>query len=113
MAQKITWNGKSGTPYHFDIYPKETKFKSLDGNYIFAQETSTGGWNAIYIGEGNLKERTQDKEHLDCANKKGFTHYHVHTNSNEENRKFEESDLIAEHTECQWENGGCNKTSNG
>jgi hypothetical protein len=29
------------------------------------------------------------------------------------NRKQEEADLIAEHTECLFENGGCNKTSNG
>jgi hypothetical protein len=111
-APKITWNGHSGTPYEFEIYPKGTTFNNVDGNYIFAQQTQTG-WNAIYIGEGNLADRTQDKEHLACASRKGFTHYHVHANSNENHRKYEEADLIAEHTECLLKNGGCNNTSDG
>lgn len=112
MIQIVTWKGKSGTPYDFEAHPKGTTFKNVDRNYIFAQETQSG-WNTIYIGEGNLKDRMQDKEHLDCATKKGFTHYHVHTNSDEENRKFEETDLMSKHIGCLFENGGCNKTSDG
>lgn len=112
MTQIVTWNGKSGTPYKFEVHPKGTTFRNVDGNYIFVQETQTG-WNAVYIGEGNLEKRTQDKEHLACASQKGFTHYHIHTNSNEQYRKFEEADLIAQHTECWIENGGCNATHDG
>lgn len=112
MNQTVTWNGKSGASYKFEVYPKETIFIDVDGNYIFAQETLTG-WNAVYIGEGNLRTRTQDKEHLTCANRKGFTHFHVHANSNEHDRKYEETDLIAQHTECWIENGGCNATHDG
>jgi len=76
---EIAWKGKSGTNYTFIIFPKETEFNEIDGNYIFAKETFTG-WNAVYIGEGDLKTRTQDNTHLECAKKKGFTHYHIHEN---------------------------------
>jgi len=110
--EKINWTGKSGNDYTFTIYPKETKFKEIDGNYIFAKQTFTG-WDAIYIGEGDLKSRTQDKEHLECAENKEFTHYHVHVNTNEKRREAEETDLIEGNSECLYENRGCNKTSDG
>lgn len=110
--EKIIWTGKSGNKYTFTIYPKQTNFKEIDGNYILAKNINTG-WEAVYIGEGDLKSRTQDQEHLKCAEKKGFTHYHVHANTNEKQRKSEESDLIEGNTECLFENGGCNKTIDG
>lgn len=108
----VTWTGISGKQYQFGVYPKDTKFKELDGNYIFAKETLSG-WKAVYIGEGDLKTRTQDPEHLKCAESKGFTHYHVHININEESRKLEETDLIHGNNECLYEYGGCNKTADG
>ena len=111
-AEKINWTGKSGAKYTYSIFPKGTTFKKLNGNYIFAKKT-TNGWNAVYIGEGDLESRTQEEEHLKCAVKKGFTHYHVHVNSNEEYRKAEETDMIQGNSECLEENGGCNKTSTG
>lgn len=109
---KINWTGKSNRNYLFTIYTKDTVFNEIDSNYIFAKKTSAG-WNAVYIGEGNLKTRTQDEEHLRCATQKGFTHYHVHVNKNESARKSEETDLIQGNPECLFENGGCNKTITG
>lgn len=108
----VTWREASGRHYQFEIYSKETSFKHIEGNYIFAKR-STIGWDAVYIGEGYLDIRTQDPEHLACAKRKGFTHYHVHVNTNESNRKYEEKDLIAGNQECLVENGGCNKTEDG
>lgn len=109
---KINWTGKSGSQYTFTIYSKDTKFNEIDGNYIFAKRTTTG-WDAVYIGEGDLNTRTQDEEHLKCAEQKGFTRYHVHVNKNETARKVEEIDLIQGNTECLVENRGCNKTIDG
>jgi len=109
---KISWTGKSKNQYLFTIYTKDTSFKDVDGNYIFAKKTLSS-WEAIYIGEGNLETRTQDTGHLKCAEKKGFTHYHVHVHKNETTRKIEETDLIQGNTECLYENGGCNKTIDG
>jgi hypothetical protein len=110
--EKINWTGISGKIYQFTIYPKSTKFKEIDGNYIFAKAT-TNGWDAVYIGEGDLKTRTQDTVHLTCAEKKKFTHFHVHVNKNKQHRKAEEEDLIQGNPECLSENGGCNETFNG
>lgn len=111
-AEKINWKGKSGTIYTYYIYSKETEFQELDGNYIFAKRTFRG-WDAVYIGEGDLKTRTKDEKHLKCANEKGFTHYHTHINVNEKNRKEEETDMIQGNPECLVENGGCNQTKTG
>ena len=110
--EKANWLGESGKVYNFNVYSTDTAFKEIDGNYIFAKKT-TAGWDAVYIGEGDLKTRTQDEEHLKCAISKGFTHYHVHINQNEELRKQEETDLIGGNPECLEENGGCNGTSVG
>lgn len=110
--EKIIWTGKSGLTYTYYVYVKGTTFKKSDGNYIFAKKT-TNGWDAVYIGEGDFETRPQDEEHLKCAEKKGFTHYHVHLNSNETNRKAEETDMIQGNQECLIENGGCNKTATG
>jgi hypothetical protein len=109
---EVIWTGKSGKKYTFTVYSKGTTFNEVDGNYIFAKNKTTS-WEAVYIGEGDLKTRTQDKEHLKCAENKGFTHYHVHKNSDEKLRKAEETDLIEGNPECLFENGGCNKTIDG
>ena len=109
---KINWTGASGTKYLFTIYPKDTSFNEVDGNYIFAR-FSGNSWQAVYIGEGNLAIRTKDPGHQQCAQKKGFTHYHVHVNENETARRAEESDLILGNPECLEENGGCNQTKTG
>lgn len=113
MEEKVNWKGASGTEYSYAVYSKQTEFNpNLIGNYIFAKRTNKG-WDAVYIGEGDIKTRTQDKTHLSCATKKGFTHYHVHLNNLDESRKREEEDLIKGNLECLEENGGCNKTENG
>ncbi len=109
---QVTWKGQSGKQYVFTVYDKKQKFNQVDGNYIFAKQT-LGTWFAVYIGEGDLQSRTQDEEHLKCAESKGFTHYHVHVNKNEKERKAEESDLILGNNECLIEKGGCNKTITG
>lgn len=108
----VKWRGLSGNVYTYEVYSKHTVFRSIDGNYIFARQTFSG-WDAVYIGEGDLATRTQDPVHKKCAENKGFTHYHVHVNPSEINRKTEERDMIAGNPECLEKNGGCNKTEDG
>lgn len=110
--QTVEWTGDSGTRYSYQVYPKNAEFREMAGNYIFTRQT-LNGWDAVYIGEGILKHRTEDEVHLACANAKGFTHFHVHLNADEGGRKEEEADLIAGNVECLYENGGCNKTHDG
>ena len=115
MAKEGThiWNGGDGKEYDFNIWPNTQVFNHMQGNYIFAKKNRNGDWEAIYIGEGYLDDRTQDEKHLKCANQKGFTHYHTHRNEDENVRKEEEENLIEGNPECLDENGGCNETSDG
>ena len=103
---KIKWKGISVKEYTYEIFSKSSTFSpDQEGNYIFAKQTITG-WDAVYIGQGDLATRTQDKAHLDCVNNKGFSHYHVHINNSEIDRKHEEEDMIEGNLECLSENGG-------
>jgi hypothetical protein len=105
--EKVNWQGKSGTPYTFTVFSIETNFDpNQDGNYIFAKRTQTG-WDAIYIGEGDLQTRTRDEQHRTCAIRKGATHIHAHLNRNEKIRKAEETDLLEYNTEA-YHPTGCN-----
>ena len=96
-AQTIMWPGASGKQYKYWIYPMNTSFKDLPGNYIFAKETSPGKWTPIYIGEtGSLKDRLSNHEKMPCVKRYGGTHVHTHASSeDEETRRAEESDLLA------------------
>ncbi|TNE29081.1 MAG: hypothetical protein EP346_07035 [Bacteroidetes bacterium] len=109
----VKWTGASGKTYIFDVFDKLTSFKEIDGNYIFARLKGLSYWEAVYIGQGDLKARTQDKEHLQCASRNGFTHYHVLVESDVDLRKSIEEDLILNNPECLEENGGCNKSITG
>lgn len=104
---KQKWQGKNGNTYEFTVYPIDISFKSkVDGNYIFAKQTMRG-WDAVYIGEGDLKTRTEAHKNDGCVLRKGATHIHAHTNNNEEARKQEESDLLGFNSEA-YEPNGCN-----
>lgn len=81
----------------YSIYPMDTSFKAIPGNYIFAKKTSLGKWTPVYIGEtDNLAERLPNHEKLPCVKKNGGTHIHVHTTSGgTDARRAEEADLLA------------------
>jgi len=110
--ETLKWQGGSGKHYAFSIYPIGTEFNpNQDGNYIFAKKTRDG-WDAVYIGQGDLQTRTHDNEHLTCAIKKGATHIHAHLNPDEKARKYEEADLLAYNTEA-YQTSGCNSKVGG
>lgn len=105
--QKKYWPGASGRKYEFEIFELDVKFsKDVVGNYIFTKRTPFG-WDALYIGEGILQDRIHDDVHRPCAIEKGATHIHAHLNKCEQNRKDEEEDLLALHTEA-YTPTGCN-----
>lgn len=91
------------TPY--EIYSKDHHFNHDLGNYIFVRKTPAQ-YEAVYIGEGFLDDRTRDPIHFECAEERGFTHFHVRYNDDEDARKAEEQDMIAGNQECLAENGG-------
>ena len=102
------WRGGSGEQYDYRIYPIGTTFKNLDGNYIYARinrvdASGTRWWTAVYIGQGNLSERSDPNAHHrgTCIEQNGATHFHCHLNANLSARRAEEKDLLANHnTPC-------------
>lgn len=97
MSEKtILWPGALGKKYEYRIYPIDTTFKDVPGNYIYAKETSSGTWTPIYIGETeSLKDRLSNHEKMPCVKRNGGTHVHVHQSSSDAAvRRAEESDLL-------------------
>ena len=101
------WKGSSGKKYEFTVYSVDTMFDlGQKGNYIFAKVVNDI-WQAVYIGEGDLRERTESHKYNSYVLQKGATHIHVHINNDEQSRKDEETDLLVENLEA-YEPKGCN-----
>ncbi|MBS4056518.1 MAG: hypothetical protein KGZ82_04285 [Bacteroidales bacterium] len=112
MSDTFQWKGRSGNHYNYQVFPINQRFdQGILGNYIFARRDVVGWW-AIYIGEGDIDQRTQDATHRNCAIQKGATHIHAHINSNELRRKEEEKDLL-DGNDVAYSPMGCNKKAGG
>ena len=108
------WSGASGERYQYYIYELPVNFKrGQDGNYIYTR-LRRSEWVAIYIGEGDLGDRTDIDSHhqSDCLKSKGATHVHVHMNPRQEDREAEQADLLAAHSEA-YQPTGCNEKVGG
>jgi hypothetical protein len=112
-SQKSIWTGKSGVPYTYFVYPLPASFKlGQVGNYIFAR-LEHQNWIPIYIGEGDLREKTSDSHHqAECISSRGATHVHAHLNPWTSDRSFEERDLLANYPGT-YKPDGCNETTRG
>jgi hypothetical protein len=91
------WTGQSGQKYRYTVYMYGTVFGPGPGNYIFARETRPGQYLALYIGHAqDLSEPFDDTVALDCLKQGRVTHIHIrHTDSRDELRRAECSDLIS------------------
>ena len=66
-----TWVGESGTRYTYYICELPASFKeNQNGNYIYSKKNTEGKWVPIYIGQGDLKDRTENHHQADCINRK-------------------------------------------
>jgi hypothetical protein len=95
-VKNIIWEGSSGNRYKYWIYPIDTSFKSVPGNYIFAKETRPGTHTPIYAGEtSDLSERFDNHHKMLCIKRNGATHIHVHKSDiSASTRRAEEADII-------------------
>jgi hypothetical protein len=109
MADLVTWRGSSGSEYKYWSMGVDAKVKKVDGNYIFAKRNSSGGWDAVYVGQGDLGSRANVQEHYkgELILGKGATHIHVRANSSLIARMTEWADLLKGHPEA-YEPYGCN-----
>ncbi|MFA5879783.1 MAG: hypothetical protein WC860_06365 [Candidatus Margulisiibacteriota bacterium] len=102
------WEGKSGILYKYYIWELPVNFKeNQKGNYIYTKKNFEGKWQPIYIGQGDLKERSENHHKKNCISSKGATHLHVHLNLKEEDRINEEEDLLMNYTNAY--SSGCNE----
>lgn len=93
---KAEWTGASGRKYTYWVYKLPANLRSgQNGNYIYAK--AEGGYcQLLYIGQGDLGERTDIERHHQskCLKRKGATYVHAHKNEREADRLAEEDDLL-------------------
>ncbi|WP_420633638.1 hypothetical protein [Candidatus Palauibacter sp.] len=105
------WKGANGKAYDFYIYALPCRFDPGQvGNYIYARRNDRRLWVPIYIGEGDLAERSSLTQHhrRECIQSKGATHFHCHRNPRREHRLSEEADLLERYTNALHPRG-CNR----
>lgn len=92
----VNWPGQSGKEYPYQVYPLETSFQPVPGNYIYAKQSEDGFWVPLYIAQTrNLSQRLEDSEKQGHAMQNGATHILVHiSNEGQAARCSEEHDLI-------------------
>jgi hypothetical protein len=100
----ITFSGKSGEKYYFQVWPLETKFKSVAAVYFITKRVHDNntyrraGHEEIYIGQtGNLADPFATQSPLDCFRKHGANCVCVYPATSEQHRIAVEQDLIAAH----------------
>lgn len=109
----VKWDGQSGAKYTYHVWELPANFKpNQNGNYIYSKLNQDNKWVPIYIGQGDLKDRSENHHKAGCINRKGATHIHVHLNSREADRLNEEQDLLAHYTNA-YQPDGCNEKEGG
>lgn len=112
MANEIVnWpNGKGGT-YPFHVFQIALFHGNPKGNYIFARKVNNG-WEAVYIGEGDINERIKDHVNNKPLIVKGATHIHIMEVNDKETSFQIETELLEGNTEA-YEPTGCNVKKGG
>jgi hypothetical protein len=98
MAQTVTWHGKSGTAYLFELYSIGQKFNPVSGVYVFCNFSGLATLQALYVGEtysfqDRLNIGISQHDGFKRANALGATHIAVMAASEEANRLRIETDL--------------------
>ena len=94
----VTWTGQSGKGYQYEVYPIDTEFRRLPGNYVYAGQSEEGNWVPLYIGQTrDMHQRLEGQERLVAAKEQGATHIHMHYDTvGQATRCSEERDLIVQ-----------------
>ncbi len=92
----VNWPGQSGKEYAYEVYPLDTVFQALPGNYIYAGQAEDGTWVPIYIAQTrDMHQRLEGHVRLDDAVQNGATYIHAHyCQAGQAARCTEERDLI-------------------
>ncbi len=107
LNEDSTWIVSNNKSYTFKDYSIDHVFDDkLVGNYIFAKRYNNR-LKAIYIGEGEIKNRVSYRINDGCVIRKGADVICVMENYNESSRKQIESDLLATNIDS-YSPTGCN-----
>jgi hypothetical protein len=95
-GSSIVWTGQSGKEYQYEVFPFETSFRPLPGNFIYASQSADGSWTPIYIAQTrDLHQRLEGHVKLEDAVAGGATHLHAHyCSEGQASRCSEERDLV-------------------
>lgn len=95
-SSSVIWLGASGAEYQYEVYPIESEFRPLPGNYLYAGKSEDGQWVPLYIAQTrDMHQRLEGHEKLQDAIEHGATHIHMHYSSaGQAARCTEERDLI-------------------
>ena len=96
-APNITWTGKSGKEYTYQVYSITATHKAVPANYIFTKRDANNLHTTIYVGEtGDLSDRFDSHHKWQCITNAGATHVCTHESSSTKSvRTAEESDILA------------------
>jgi hypothetical protein len=92
----ISWLGQSGQEYQYEVYPIDTAFQPLPGNFIYAKQGEDGNWVPVYIAQTRgMHQRLEGHVNVDDAIANGATHIHAHyCSTGQAARCNEERDLV-------------------
>ena len=112
MAQHEVWRGSTGVEYRYLTLEIGARPQEVYGNYIFAKRNPSGGWDAVYVGQGDLSTRADINMHHrgDYIRTKGATHVHIRENLSLQERMLERADILDAHPEA-YEPAGCHKAA--
>ena len=111
-APTVTWTGISGKAYPYRIYELSwNPSRGQDGNYIFARQVPNGR-EAVYVGQGDLRDRKDAAISDGCVTENGATHFHCHLNADEQSRLDEEEDVLEGNPKA-YTPTGCNEKRGG
>jgi hypothetical protein len=92
----MSWPGQSGKEYQYEIYPIDTTFQALPGNFIYATQSEEERWVPVYIAQTRgMHQRLEGHVGVEDAKANGATHIHAHyCSEGQAARCSEERDLI-------------------
>jgi hypothetical protein len=95
-SNSIKWPGKSGKEYQYEIYPIDTEFRPLPGNFIYAVQREDGQWTPVYLAQTrDMHQRLEGHVKVEDAVANGATHIHAHyCSEGQAARCSEERDLL-------------------
>lgn len=93
----MTFIGKSGAKYEFEVWSRDTTFNDVGGVYIFSNRNSqTRRHTVLYVGQTNSfkDRRLQHHEQWECAEPRGGNVICTYRESSSVERQRIERDLI-------------------